>query len=103
MLALAAWSAGTLLSQSDVTALGARFGPRTPARGLAVWIWVVVAGNAAAWLARILPAVGRSGPPAYLRGTGLPSVWCTRRTWPSGCRCWQSPRPGCGGGAPGAG
>ena len=71
MLALAAWSAGTLLSQSDVTALGARFGPRTPARGLAVWIWVVVAGNAAAWLAQILPAVGRSGPPAYLRGTGL--------------------------------
>ncbi len=72
MLALAAWSAGTLLSQADVAALGARFGPRTPARGLAVWIWVVVAGNAAAWLARLLPAAGHSGPPSYLRGTGLP-------------------------------
>ena len=63
---------GTLLSQADVAALGARFGPRTPARGLAVWIWVVVAGNAAAWLARLLPATGHSGPPSYLRGTGLP-------------------------------
>jgi hypothetical protein len=72
MLALAAWSAGVLLRQSDVAALGARFGPRAPARGLAIWIWVVVAANAAVWLARILPAISRSGAPAYLRGTGLP-------------------------------
>jgi len=72
MLSLAVWSAGTLLGQADVAALGARFGPRAPARGLAVWIWVVVAGNATAWLARLLPAAGHSGPPSYLRGTGLP-------------------------------
>ena len=28
--------------------------------------------NAAAWLARIIPAVAAGGAPAYLRGTGLP-------------------------------
>lgn len=28
--------------------------------------------NAAAWLARIIPAVARGGAPGYLRGTGLP-------------------------------
>ena len=35
-------------------------------------MWTVVALNAAAWLARIIPAVARDGAPAYLRGTGLP-------------------------------
>ena len=71
MLALAAWSAGALLRQADVAALGALFSPRTPARGIAVYIWATVALNAAAWLARIVPAVVRGGSPGYLRGTGL--------------------------------
>jgi hypothetical protein len=70
-LALGAWSAGTLLRQVDVTALGRLFSRRTPARGLAVYLWVVVALNAAAWLVRIIPAVAAAdGEPAYLRGTG---------------------------------
>ena len=43
MLALAAWSAGALLRQADVAALGALFSPRTPARGIAVYIWATVA------------------------------------------------------------
>ena len=41
-------------------------------RGIAVYMWTVVALNAAAWLARIIPAVARGGAPGYLRGTGLP-------------------------------
>ena len=69
-LALGAWSAGTLLWQADVTALGGLFSQRTPARGLAVYMWVVVALNAAAWLVRIIPAVAADGEPGYLRGTG---------------------------------
>ena len=69
-LVLGAWSAGTLLRQVDVTALGRLFSRRTPARGLAVYLWVVVALNAAAWLVRIIPAVAAGGEPAYLRGTG---------------------------------
>jgi hypothetical protein len=71
MLALAAWSIGALLRQANVVAFGALFSPRTPVRGIAVYIWVTVALNAAAWLARIVPAVVHGGAPAYLRGTGL--------------------------------
>jgi hypothetical protein len=71
MLGLSAWSAGALLRQADVPAIGALFSPRTPARAIAVYIWVTVALNAAAWLARIIPAVARGGAPGYLRGTGL--------------------------------
>jgi hypothetical protein len=71
MLGLSAWSAGALLRQADVAALGALFSPRTPVRGIAVYMWATVALNAAAWLARIVPAVVRGGPPGYLRGTGL--------------------------------
>ena len=71
MLALAAWSIGALLRQANVAALGALFSPRTPVRTIAVYLWVTVALNAAAWLARIVPAVVHDGTPAYLRGTGL--------------------------------
>ena len=72
MLALSAWSAGAVLWQTDVAAFGALFSARTPVRGIAVYMWTVVALNAAAWLARIIPAVTRGGAPGYLRGTGLP-------------------------------
>ena len=72
MLALSVWSAGAVLWQADVTAFGTLFSARTPVRGIAVYMWTVVALNAAAWLARIIPAVARGGTPAYLRGTGLP-------------------------------
>jgi hypothetical protein len=72
MLALSAWSAGAVLWQADVAALGALFSPRTPVRGIAIYMWVMVTLNAAAWLARIIPAVAQGGTPAYLRGTGLP-------------------------------
>jgi hypothetical protein len=71
MLALAAWSIGALLRQANVAALGALFSPRTPVRTIAVYLWVTVALNAAAWLARIVPAVVHDGTPPYLRGTGL--------------------------------
>ena len=72
MLALSAWSAGVVLGQANVAALGALFSPRTPVRGIAIYMWVMVTLNAAAWLARIIPAVAQGGTPAYLRGTGLP-------------------------------
>ena len=71
MLALSAWSAGALLRQIDVAAFGALFSARTPVRGISVYMWTVVALNAATWLARIVPAVVHGGLPGYLRGTGL--------------------------------
>src|SRR6185312_11441425 len=49
MLSLAAWSAGAVARQADVTALGALFSARTPVRGISVYMWTVVALNAAAW------------------------------------------------------
>jgi hypothetical protein len=71
MLALSGWSVGALLRQTDVAAFGALFSARTPVRGISVYMWTVVALNAAAWLARIIPAVVHGGLPGYLRGTGL--------------------------------
>ena len=72
MLALAAWSAGAVLRQVDVAAFGALFSRQTPVKGIAVYMWVIVALNAATWLVRIIPAIAAGGPPAYLRGTGMP-------------------------------
>jgi hypothetical protein len=40
-------------------------------RGIALYVWAVVALNSAAWLAGIAPALGAGGQPAYLRGTGM--------------------------------
>jgi hypothetical protein len=71
MLALAAWSAGAVACQADVAVFGALFSARTPVRGISVYVWTVVALNAATWLVRIVPAVVHGGAPAYLRGTGL--------------------------------
>ena len=73
MLALAAWSVGVLLRQIDVAGLGSRFSERAPVRPVAVYVWVIVALNALAWLSRVVPAVASGGQPGFLRGTGLPT------------------------------
>ena len=73
MLALAAWSVGALVWQTDVAGLGSRFTARAPVRGVAVSVWVIVTLNSLAWLIRILPALASSGQAAFLRGTGLPT------------------------------
>ncbi len=71
MLALGAWAAGAVLRQADVAALGGLFSRRTPVKGIAVYMWAIVALNATAWLVRIMPAVTAGGSPGYLRGTGM--------------------------------
>jgi hypothetical protein len=71
MLALAAWSVGALVWQTDVAGLGSRFTGRAPVRGVAISVWVIVTLNSLAWLIRILPALTSSGQAAFLRGTGL--------------------------------
>ena len=73
MLALAAWSAGVLLWQTDVAGLGRSFTDRAPVRGLAVYVWVIVTLNALAWLRGIVPALTGGGQAAFLRRTGLPT------------------------------
>jgi hypothetical protein len=71
MLSLSVWSIGTLAWQADVRVLAMRFSPRVPIRGIAAYVWVVVALNSAGWLTRIGPAIAHAGAPGYLRGTGL--------------------------------
>lgn len=73
MLALAAWSVGTVLWQADVAGLGRRFTDTAPVRGVAVYVWVIVTANAVAWLSKIVPALISGGPAAFLRGSGLPT------------------------------
>jgi MYXO-CTERM domain-containing protein len=73
MLALAAWSVGVLLRQTDIAGLGRSFDQSAPVRPVAVYVWVIVAVNALAWLSRIVPALINGGQAAFLRGTGLPT------------------------------
>ncbi|MFI5083240.1 MAG: hypothetical protein ACHQCE_19375 [Streptosporangiales bacterium] len=73
MLALAAWSVGVLLWQTDVAGLGRRFTHGAPVRGVAVYVWCIAALNALAWLTRIVPTLTAGGQAAFLRGTGLPT------------------------------
>ena len=67
MLGLAAWTTGLLLAEAW------RRSVRTSRshRGAADWILVVVALNALAWLARVVPAVLGSRPLSVVDGTGL--------------------------------
>jgi hypothetical protein len=70
-LALSVWSIGALLLTVDVDDLEGRFSARIPRRGVAAYIWVVVALNALAWLRGIVPGLLKDGAPDFLRGTGL--------------------------------
>lgn len=68
LLAVAAWAVATAMHDLDVEDFGVGGGPL---RGIAVYVWVVAALNAAAWLRQIAPALGSSGEPAFLTGTGM--------------------------------
>jgi hypothetical protein len=67
MLALASWSLAALLWSLARRPLTTRIGSRP----VAVYIWVIVALNALAWLRTIVPALGNDRPTAFLDGTGL--------------------------------
>jgi hypothetical protein len=71
MLSLALWTVIALLSVLDRTTMRSRFLPSLPARGIAVYVWVIVALNALAWLGRIVPALFTATPTDLLDGTGL--------------------------------
>jgi hypothetical protein len=68
---LALWSLVAVLRVVDVPALGARIAPGVPRRSIAVFVWVLVALNAAAWLRGIVAGMGQGADPAFLVGTGL--------------------------------
>jgi hypothetical protein len=68
---LALWSLVAVLRVVDVAALGARIAPGVPRRAIAVFVWVLVALNAAAWLRGIVTGMSQGADPEFLAGTGL--------------------------------
>jgi hypothetical protein len=70
---LALWTSVAILRVVDVTDVAPPESPAGLRRAVAVFTWVLVALNAAAWLRRILPELGAPAP-AFLDGTGLPTA-----------------------------
>lgn len=71
MLGLSVWSVELLRTSVGIRALAGRFSPHAPVRGVAVYVWIVVALNAAAWLGRIVPALSDTYPENLMLGTGV--------------------------------
>lgn len=71
MLSLSGFSIAAVVARTDARALASRFSARVPVRGIASYVWVVVALNTVLWLAKIVPGLASRGAPDYLRGTGL--------------------------------
>jgi len=64
------FTAIAVLRALDVDAIRAQL-PHVPARGLAVYLWLIVAFNTVAWLGRAVPGILGAYPPDFLTGTGL--------------------------------
>lgn len=71
MLGLALWSVFALVASVDARVVRARISDPVPVRAVAIYIWVVVALNALAWLAIETRAVLEDGFPSALEGTGM--------------------------------
>jgi hypothetical protein len=68
---LALWSVVAVIHSIGPRSFATCVSQRLPARALAVYIWVIVAGNFAIWMKAIIPDVLNTGPAAMLKGTGL--------------------------------
>lgn len=73
-LSLALWSVVAVVRAVDTGELGRRIAAGTPRRAIAIFCWVLVALNTAAWLSRIVPGLTDSSTPAFLAGTGLTTL-----------------------------
>jgi hypothetical protein len=70
MLGCALWATGHLLATPEVWAIGRVIAGRASVRGISIYVWVVVALNALAWLAMIVPSLTEH-PAPMLEGTGV--------------------------------
>ena len=70
MLGVALWATGYLLATPEVWRAAEVIARRAPGRAISTYVWVVVALNAVAWLANIVPSLGRH-PAPMLEGTGV--------------------------------
>ncbi len=73
MLSLSAWSMVAVLYAIDVPSFARRFSEHLPARGIAVYLLVIVGINALAWLWQVVPAMLSTASPQFIDGTGLPT------------------------------
>jgi hypothetical protein len=73
MLACALWSIGSVLVQTDTSALARAVTDRLPARGIAIYAWTVVVLNALVWLRGIVPTITADDPGAFLVASGVTS------------------------------
>jgi hypothetical protein len=71
MWSLTFWAAVATLRAIDVDEFAAHFDQGLPVRGIAIFLWVVGALNALAWLGGVVPALFSSARPDFLVGTGL--------------------------------
>jgi hypothetical protein len=71
MLSLCLWSLVSVLVAVDLDGVADRTSPRLPARGLAVFVWVVVVLNTLAWLGGITPALLGDPPGDLTAGMGV--------------------------------
>lgn len=71
MLSLALWSVIALVSGVDRAALRERIRESMPVRGIAIYLWVIVALNTLVWLRAIVPALFAKAPGDLIAGTGL--------------------------------
>ena len=70
LLGSALWAVGHLAATYELRLVGESVAQRATVRGVAAYVWVVAALNAAAWLARIVPSLGQY-PAPVLDGTGV--------------------------------
>jgi len=70
LLGCSLWATGHLAASPELWDVGRRIAARAPVRGLSLYVWVVAALNAVAWLAVIVPSLG-ADPAPMLEGTGV--------------------------------
>jgi hypothetical protein len=73
MLGCALWSVGYLLTVRELWVVGESLATGPRVRVVAAYLAMVVVLNAAAWLARVVPALDDPYPTPMLAGTGVPT------------------------------
>jgi hypothetical protein len=71
MLGCALWSLGYLAATRELWRVGEEVAGHAPVRAIAIYVWVIVALNVAAWLAKVVPALNDPYPSPMLDGTGV--------------------------------
>jgi hypothetical protein len=71
MFALALWSIGAVLTQTDVVGVARNVTGRLPAHRIAIYAWTVALLNALVWLRTIIPTMTAENPGAFLVGSGF--------------------------------